>query len=153
MDVSSDYGDLSSFWQSFILPLQNLSELTLYLYDVDLTINEWPPQLKDLSVGYDCSEHDYGIHDGVSCGKLVLHGISKSSLKCIMLYGKGDITLKDDPDGKDQIIFISYFGEDDTDLDDEMKSSLPEFFEKIYTVKLMIDGQWSCYRIEDNQSD
>ncbi|GME83745.1 unnamed protein product [Ambrosiozyma monospora] len=156
VDISYDCGDLSTFWQSFILPLQNLSKLKLSHLNTDLIINEWPPQLKDLSVIYDSWDYFYGNRDTKSCGKLVLHGIPKTSLKYIRLYGEGDITLKDDPDGKDPIIYISFNGEDDTDYIrdyDEIKSDFPDFFEKIDTVKFILEGSWGWYRFENNQPE
>ncbi|GME76384.1 unnamed protein product [Ambrosiozyma monospora] len=157
LDLSIHYGrELSTFWQSFVSPLQNLSELTLTLFEGVLNVNEWPHQLNFLTLNIDGEERFYGCgevpDDPELFGRVELHGISRSSLKCIRLWGLGNIMVKDDPDGKDQTIIIipNFYDEyDDSHFIRnyyDNKFGFPEVIEEIDNVKFMIEGEWTFYK-------
>ncbi|GME75344.1 unnamed protein product [Ambrosiozyma monospora] len=146
LNINFENVALSTFWQSFISPLQNLSELTLALeYHADLVVNDWPPQLHFLTVDFNCADRYSDEDEDENYSRLELGGISKSSLKLVKIAGSGNITIKEGSTDVDQCIILSY----DKKPGAQFRKSIDKIgFESIdYSNidKVLIKGNWRFY--------
>ncbi|GME89112.1 unnamed protein product [Ambrosiozyma monospora] len=152
--------NMSTFWKNFILPLQNLIQLTLCLdANAKLIVEKWPPRLNYLCVNFDDRDPIYPLvsYSGEECSRLELGGLSKSKLRFIKFSGCGNMSFYD----RDQSIVLSYDEEDFVEYmgsiqeynhEDDTKN--PPISMHIRNIgKGLIEGDWKLYRYEFNNGN